>query len=215
VTLYVDGAQAATTALLSLSSYTSYSGYWHLGYAPTATTGLTSSYFGGSLSDFVVFNASPIPNPPPTTNPPSASAFATFASNATDWWPLNDSGSTTFTGTLPVVGVGSGTSASAACKSLDLGWSFTSPSGSATSSAVSLYSWIATPASISTVGAPGVGNTQSAAITVSHDGLYDPYVAGLHLWVPMTSAISVSLGTRWSLTFGWTPSVSTTIIPTT
>lgn len=213
VTLYVDGAQKATTPLISLSPYTSYSGYWHVGYAPTATTGLSSAYFGGSLSDFVVFDGSSFPTA--TTNPNSSSSFATFAANATEWWALNDSGTTTFTGTLPVVGAGSGTTASAACKSLDLAWSFTSPTGNATSSASSLYAWVVTAGTTSAVGAPGPGTTQSATLTLTHDSAYSSYVSGLHLLVPMTSTISITPGTRWSLAFGWVPAATTTIVPTT
>jgi hypothetical protein len=213
VTLYVDGAQRVQTPLISLTGYTTYSGYWHVGYAPTATTGLTTAYFGGSLSDFVVFDGSSFPTA--TTNPTTSTTFATFATNATEWWPLNDSGTTTFTGTLPVVGAGSGTTASAACQSLDLGWSFTSPNGTASSSTSSLYALVATAGTASAVSAPGPSATQSATLTLSHDASYNAYTAGLHLWVPMTSAISVTPGARWPLTFGWTPSVTTTIIPTT
>jgi hypothetical protein len=213
VTLYVDGTQRAQTPLISLTSYTPYSGYWHLAYAPTATTGLTTAYFGGSLSNFVVFDGSSFPTA--TTNPTTSTTFATFAANATEWWPLNDSGTTTFTGTLPVVGAGNGTTASAACQSVDLAWSFTSPSGHATASASSLYAWVATAGTTSAVGVPGPSATQSATLALTHDASYNSYVAGLHLWVPMTSTISVSPGAHWSLAFGWTPSASTTIIPTT
>lgn len=213
VTLYVDGVQRAATPLISLSPLSSYSGYWHAGYAPTATTGLTTSYFGGSLSNFVVFNGT-VPTAPPAYMGTSLT-FAAFAANATEWWPLNDTGTTTFTGTLPVVGAGFGTTASAACKTLDLGWSFTNPAGSATSAASSLYAWVATPGTTTTaVGAPGPGATQSATLALTHDASYDAYVAGLHLWVPMTSTISLTPGAKWALVFAWTPSATTTIIPT-
>jgi hypothetical protein len=213
VTLYVDGTQQAQTPALNLTGFTTYSGFWHAGYAPTATTGLGTAYFGGSLSDFVVFDGSSFPIA--TTDPTSVGAFATFATNATEWWPLNDSGTTTFTGTLPIVGAGLGSTASAACKSLDLAWSFTSPSGNATSTASSLSAWVATSGTTSAVSAPGAGATQSATLTVSHDAGYNAYVAGLHLWAPMTSTISVTPGAHWGLTFAWTPSAATTIVPTT
>lgn len=210
VTLYVDGTQVATTPLISLSPFTAYSGYWHLGYAPTTTTGLSTAYFKGSLSNFVVFDGSSFPTP--TTVPTSASSFATFATNATEWWQLNDSGVTTYNGTLPAVGAGSASpAASAACKSLDLGWSFTSPSGTATSATTSLYTLVTSGAS--SVGAPGPGLSQTATLTSSHDAAYNSYVAGLHLYVPMTSTISTLPSNKWPLVFSWTPSATTTIVP--
>lgn len=209
VTLYVDGVAGPTTPLLSLSPYSSFSGYWHLGYAPTSVTGVTP-YFKGSLSDFVVFNGGPYPTA--TTLPSSSTAFSTFATNATEWWPLNDTGTTTYTGTLPVVGVGSGTTASAACKSIDLGWSFTSPAGTASTASTSLYTLVTTGASA--VGAPGPGASQNASLALSHDATaYNSYVAGLHLWVPMTSMISTLPGNKWPLRFSWVPAASTTIVP--
>lgn len=208
VTLYVDGTSRATTPLLSLSPYSSFAGYWHLGFAPTSKTGVTS-YFKGSLSDFVVFNGSSFPTA--TTVPTSSATFSTFATNATEWWPLNDTGTTTYTGTLPVVGAGSGTTASAACKSIDLGWTFTSPSGTASSSSTSLYTLATSGAS--SVSAPGPSSTQNAALALAHDAAYNSYVAGLHLWVPMTSTISTLPGNKWPLTFSWTPSPLTTIVP--
>lgn len=210
VTLYVDGTQVASTPLLSLSPFTTYSGYWHLGFAPTATTGLSTAYFKGSLSDFVVFDGSTFPTA--TTKPTTAAAFATFATGATELWPLNDSGTTTYTGTLPVVGAGSGTTASAACKSLDLGWSFTAPSGTASSTSTSLFTLVTSGAAA--VSAPGPGSTQSATLALAHDAAYSSYVAGLHLWVPMSSTITTLPGNRWPLTFSWTPTATSTIVPT-
>lgn len=210
VTLYVDGTQVATTPLISLNPFTSYSGYWHLGYAPTATTGLTTAYFKGALSNFVVFDGSSFPTA--TTVPSSASAFATFATNATEWWPLNDNGVTTYAGTLPTVGAGNASpAASAACKSLDLGWTFASPTGTATTSTTSLYSLVTSGASA--VGAPGPSLSQTATLALSHDAAYNAYVAGLHLYVPMTSTISTLPGNKWPLSFAWTPSATTTIVP--
>ena len=208
VALYVDGTQVVSTPLISLSPFTSFSGYWHVGYAPVATTGLTTAYFSGSLSNFVVMDSPSFSDP--TSYPNSAIAFSVFSGNATERWQLNDTGTTTFTGTLPTVGAGSAT-ASAACKSVDLGWSFTSPTGTATSSATSLFAWVA---GTSAVSAPAAGTTQSATLTLSHDTSYNSYVAGLHLWVPMTSTISATPGLQWGLTFSWTPAAGSTIIPT-
>lgn len=211
VTLYVDGTQAAQTPLVGLSPYTAYSGYWHLGYAPTATTGVSTAYFNGSLSNFVVFDGSSFPTA--TTVPATAAAFATFATSATEWWPLDDGGVTTYNGTLPSVGAGSASpAASAACKSLDLGWSFASPSGTATSSTTSLYTLVTSGGSA--VAAPGPGSSQTATLALSHDAAYNAYVAGLHLYVPMTSTISTLPANKWPLAFSWTPSATTTIVPT-
>ncbi|HWU32998.1 MAG TPA: hypothetical protein VN108_08990, partial [Marmoricola sp.] len=103
-----------------------------------------------------------------------------------------------------------GTTASAACKSMDLGWSF-SPGGTATSTTTSLYSLVT--AGGTAVGAPGPGASQTATLALSHDSAYISYVAGLHLYVPVTSTISTLPGNKWPVTFSWTPTASSTIIP--
>lgn len=216
VTLYVDGSNVASTSGISLSGtggLQSFTGYWHLGWAPltskTYGSGL-SNYFAGSLSNAIVLNTASAPAPP-ATNPSTQSAFNTAFSSPTDQWVLTDTGTSTYTGTLPVVGAGSGTTASGACKSLDLGWTFVSPAGTATSASTSLFTLVTTGAT--SVSAPGAGATQTATLALAHDAAYNSYVAGLHLVVPMSSTVSVLPGNAWVLTFSWTPGNSTTIEP--
>lgn len=113
--LYVDGAlQASATGTTAAYNYT---GYWHLGWGseldgtPAWTGTPTSAFFNGDLAGVAV-----IPSQLGTT------VLATFTSNVaalyattsqasynsaisayspTSYWPLNDSGQTAFTGTVP------------------------------------------------------------------------------------------------------------------
>ncbi|GAB3763002.1 hypothetical protein FB382_001329 [Nocardioides ginsengisegetis] len=194
-TLYVDGASVASVGGAGLGGGSS-TGYWHLGWSPlsarTYGTGL-SNYFTGSLSNFVVFHASPAPDAVP--NPSSQTAFDTFASSATEQWRLDDTGTTTFGGNVP------GTTASP-CTMFDVTWSFTSPASTPVSGLA-----LATFAdnSFRPVAAPGAGGSQSSALTVSRGSTYDPDVAGLRLYVPISWTVeSVPTGSSWSLAFAWT-----------
>ncbi|HEX7740738.1 MAG TPA: LamG-like jellyroll fold domain-containing protein [Marmoricola sp.] len=223
VSLSVDGTSATGLGLSALSANT---GYWHVGWGDfTSVTNAPSSwYLNGALSGAFLISGTALSNgalglgattPTPTQlyNASSASAYSTLVKSGspTDFWMLGDSGTTTFTGSLPVVGAGNASTASAACKSVDLGWSFTNPSGTATSATTSLYTFVT--AGATAVGAPGPLSTQQATLTLARDSAYNAYVAGLHLFVPMTSTISTLPGNRWPLTFSWTPGPYTTIVP--
>jgi hypothetical protein len=194
VTLYVDGAQQATTPLVSLAAMSSYQGYWHLAWAPTAVTGLGSAYFGGSLSNFVVVNGGSIPDGSTLGKPATQAAFNTATSAATDHWVLDDTGTSTFGGTLP------GTM-TAPCAQVKLDWTFTNPTGTAAS---------ATPLSTfadgtwHAVAAPGPGTTQTSTVTLRQGTGYSTDVAGLHLYAPLSHRVQTTpTGSTWSRTLTW------------
>lgn len=207
VTLYVDGAQQATTPLVSLGAYTVYSGYWHLGWAPTALTGLSTAYSSATVSDFVVFNGSTFPTA--TTKPATQAAMDTFATGATEYWKLGDTGTTTYSGTHPVIG------STSPCASIDIGWAFTSPAGTGAASGTRLSTFA--DGTWTTIPAPAAGSSQTSTMTVSRDAGYNSYVAGLRLhpqfsWRVQTNTTSTwNAAIAWSQTFGWTDATAVII----
>jgi len=192
-TLYVDGVSAGTGGGL-LVGYGADTGYWHLGWAPTTVTGLSSAYFTGSLSEFVVFDNAGAPAAPSTAQRASQAAFDTWAASATDRWPLGDSGTTTFAGPYPVIG------ATSPCTMLDLTWMFANPDGTA-ASGIRLSAFATGAAHTVTAPAPGV--TQTMTISTARDPTYDAYVSGLHLYAPLSLTVGTSPASAWMLTFSW------------
>ncbi len=194
VELWVDGAQVASTPLLSLSPLSSYGGYWHLGWAPTSVTGLASAYFDGSLAQLVVLDGATPPAGSSLGKPATVAAFnAAIASSVTEQWPLDDSGIATYTGSLPVIG------ATSPCTMVDVEWSTASPSGTISTggtklSALADASWHAVPA-------PAPGASQTATITLSRDATWNSYVAGLRLYAPLEHRLTAGAG--WTATFSW------------
>jgi hypothetical protein len=194
VTLWVDGAQQATTPLLSLSPLSSYSGYWHLGWAPTSVTGLATTRLTGSLSNFVVDDTGAIPSGASIGAPATQTAFDAAIGTVTDHWPLDDTGTTTFGGTLP-------STMTNPCAKVDLAWGFTNPSASATTT---------TPLSTfaddtwRSVAAPPLGGSQTSTITVRRGTGWHVDLAGLRLYAPLSYRVqSVPVGSPWRQTFTW------------
>jgi hypothetical protein len=194
VTLWVDGVEQASTPLLSLAPMSSYSGYWHLGWAPTAVTGLATAHLAGSLSHFFVDNTGAIPSGATIGKPATPAAFTTAIGTVTDHWPLDDTGTTTFAGTLPAT-------MTAPCSKVDVAWAFTNPASSAAS---------LTPLSTFADGtwrpvtAPAAGETQTSTITVRRGTGWHPDLGGLRLHAPLSYRVrSVPVGSSWSQTFTW------------
>ncbi len=110
--LYVDGALAATTVTGTTSAW-NYTGYWTLGWGseksatPAWTDTPTSAYFTGTLADFAVIPSQLTLSQVGTLYAATASqsvynaAVATFA--PTSFWPMNDVGSTPYSGALPTL----------------------------------------------------------------------------------------------------------------
>ena len=191
VSLSVDGGTPVTAT--GLFGYNTVNGYWHLGWGSTALTGGSTAYFTGSLSNLVAFNSGTAPARPTALQLASQSAFTTWASGASDHWVLGDSGTTTYTGTQPVIG------STSPCTYLNVVWSFTGPAATAVTSR-SLAAF-ATGASFPVGAVPGPGVTQTSSIAITRAGSYNAYVAGLRLYVPVT--YEVRAGGTWPLTFTW------------
>lgn len=192
VVLYVDGTSVDST-LLSFLPFDSYDGYWHLGWAPTSVTGLGTAYVAASLSNFVVINSNP-PSGSSIGKPATQADFNSRTSTSTEHWVLDDSGTTTFSGTLP-------SSMTSPCGMVTIAWATTNPAGTVTAatplSTFADNTWHA-------VTAPGPGASQTSTITTARGSGYNTDISGLHLYVPLSHRVqSVPTGSSWQQTFTW------------
>ena len=113
--LYVDSQAVVSTAL---TSFDSYSGYWHIGWNPVSgwTGAPTNLTWNGSLYGLAVIpSVLSAANVTTLYNETSSSAYASAISGfaATDYWALNDTGTVPYTGTIPAL-------AAAACPSVQI-----------------------------------------------------------------------------------------------
>ena len=103
--LYVDNAPVVSSA--TVTSAQSYSGYWHIGWSNAAsgwTDPPSSAYFIGSLAGIGV-----LPTALSATSIAALYASTTFSSYSSlvtssapsAYWPLDDTGTVAFTGTIP------------------------------------------------------------------------------------------------------------------
>jgi Concanavalin A-like lectin/glucanases superfamily len=213
VTLYVDGAQQATTPLLGgLAGYTSYPGYWHAGWAPRATTGLTTDYFRGSLAQLAVLDTSPAPTGTTLGKPTTQMAYSSaIATSVSEFWPLNDTGTSTFGGPYPYT-VSSSTNP---CSLVNVSWGFTNPTtcgwspNSLTAACSdppvsSLAAFVS--AGAQTIASPAPGATQTSTIKLSRGAGYDTtFLPGLRLYAPLTFKATSG---GWVNTFTWAAATS-------
>lgn len=197
----VDGTQVvadtqSNTVVVggSSSSLSATAGYWHLGWAPSSKTGLSTSYFNGSLSDFLVWNTPNAPGAPTATNLASQSSFSSWAGSPTEWWPLDDAGTTTYAGSgLPA-------SMSSPCGQVTIAFSFSSPNDTIASQTLAAFA----NGTARTVAAPDAGATQTMSISVGRAPDYNADIGGLHLYVPLHIVETTKpAGSSWALTFGW------------
>jgi hypothetical protein len=106
LSLDVDGTTVTSTAITSATSYT---GYWHLGWAGDSgwTNPGTDEYLAGSLYGVSVYGTV-LSSTALTTleDAASASAYATDVTSDTPTgdWLLSDSGTVPYTGTIPALG---------------------------------------------------------------------------------------------------------------
>ncbi len=106
LSLDVDGS---TTTSTTITSATSYTGYWHLGWAGSNgwTNAGATEYLNGSLFGVAVFGtALSSTNLTTLEDESSLSAYKSKITNLspTAEWLLSDSGTTPYTGTIPVLG---------------------------------------------------------------------------------------------------------------
>lgn len=198
-TLYVDNAAGVTG--LGLAALTGGNAYWHLGWAdftgvgsPPAST-LTGSLAGAFATGSTVSSASRTS----LFGAASSSAYATLVlalTGVAHFWPLTDSGTSTYSGTLPVIG------ATSPCTMLDIGWSTTAPAGTVVTAGTKLSAFA--DGTWHTVAAPAPGATQTSTISLSRDATWNAYIAGLRLYLPLAHRVQAAPGgSAWSATFSW------------
>jgi hypothetical protein len=203
-TLYVDNA--AGVSGLGLAALTGGNAYWHLGWAdftgvasPPAST-LTGSLAGAFTTASTVSSASRTS----LFGAASSSAYATLVQGLTsvaNLWPLTDTGTTTYVGTMPVIG------ATSPCTMLDIGWATTSPAGTVVSAGTKLSAFA--DGTWHTVAAPAPAGTQTSTISLSRDATWNSYVLGLRLYVPFGHRVQAApAGGTWTATFSWAASTA-------
>ncbi len=198
-TLYVDNASGVSA--VGITALTGGNAYWHLGWAdftgvgsPPATT-LSGSLAGAFVTAATVSSATR------TTlfGTASASAYATAVlglSGIAQFWPLTDSGTTTYGGALPVIG------ATSPCTMLTLGWTTTTPTGTIASSGTRLS--VFADGVWHTVAAPAPAGSQTSTFVLSRDATWNAFVAGLRLYLPLSHRVQAAAsGTLWVTTFSW------------
>ena len=203
-TLYVDNA--AGVSGVGLTALTGGSAYWHLGWAdftgvgsPPAST-LTGSLAGAFATTSTVSSGSRTS----LFGAASASAYATLVlglSGVVHLWPLSDTGTTTYSGSLPVLG------ATSPCTMLDIGWATTSPAGTVVTAGTKLS--VFADGSWHTVAAPAPAGTQTSTISLSRDASWNAYIAGLRLYLPLGHRVQAApAGSSWSAVFSWAGSTA-------
>lgn len=191
VTISVDAKPVGspTTSAL-LGSLSSYSGYWHAGWALNSPA---AGYFAGSLAGFMVDDSGSAPTSISTV--PTSYAFDT---KDTQLWTMADSGGS-FDGTT-VGGVYTGTaypsSAANPCSSVSVTWTLTNPAATIASGAT-----LASLNTAQTAADPDPGGVQTSTISLSHASGINSYLIGLIVYAPVVSTYSV--GTNWQVSFAW------------
>ncbi len=194
VSIYVDSSAAgSSTVLLSLA--TGFAGYWHAGWSPISASPWNSgtpNYLKATLADAAVFNT--------TLSAATVASLATSSSQA-NWlsrvtaagaissWPLGDDGTTSYTGSLPVIGTTS------ACTFVDVAIGGTGyciyPNAIGTACAAPA-SKLSSLASSGPFAFTAIASTASKLVTstTQADAAYatscSTYCPGLHLLLPMT-----------------------------
>jgi hypothetical protein len=194
--LYLDGV--ATVASVFNPSMLGATGFWHVGWLDT--TGLagapTSATLTGTLSGaFATSSALTQANVTGLNGAPSAAAYSTAVlalGGEQHLWMLGDSGTTTYTGTLP-------SAMTAPCSQVDVAFSFTSPTASIAQQSLTAFA----NGTANTVAAPVPGNTQTMTVSLSRGASYDATVAGLHLYAPLTFTEKTAPTSAWALSFAW------------
>jgi hypothetical protein len=207
ITIYVDGSQAAQS--LSVSLLTGYTGYWHAGWSPV---GSGSAYLAGDLADAFVVDGTAL-NSTQVSTLHAAGSQTTWNSDlstdgASESWGLADSGTTTYSGTLPVIGT------TDPCSMISIAVGATSfciySPGSTTSACVTptgssntLAQWVAAGAQ----SFPATTTTASATITTTliRSSTYNTtFMPGLRLYVPVILTEKLTASSPWYTTLSWT-----------
>ena len=194
-TLYIDGAQVATTTRTNGNGAESTTGYWRIGESRTnVADGWTGNgeFYTGQLSEAMVFptalSATQVSALYAAT---SQSGLTTLVSSdgAIHFWPLNDSGLQTFAGPYPVLNSTSPCTGVRATVGTATRCVFpASASACPAQSSTNLLSGLLSAGSLSLT-ASAVGTPQTLTTTLSDDtgnNYNTGYDVGLHLLVPIT-----------------------------
>ncbi|MFV0459942.1 MAG: hypothetical protein ACK5MT_14350 [Actinomycetales bacterium] len=185
----------STSILLSSNS-----GYWHLGWGDFTRVSQApqSPSLVGSLAGAFMLTT---PISPATESALLATAsgadYTGLLSDAAHLWMLDDDGTGTWSGELPVLG------ATPACQGLTVAWSGTAPVAEITPS-TSLDDFA--DGSWRTVAAPDPGGTQLTMLSYVRGPTWDPYLAGLWLRTPIQHRVHPAGATSWTLEFSWSDS---------
>lgn len=198
-TLYVDNA--AGVSGLGLSALTGGNAYWHAGWGDFtgAANAPTSAYLTGSLSG--AFLAAGTISSGSVVNlygAGSAAAYSTTVQGlfaATHLWMLDDTGTTTYGGSLPTIG------ATSPCTMVDLAWTFASPAGTVSAAGTKLSAFA--DGTWHAVTGPGAAASQTSTVTLSRDATWNAYVAGLRLYAPLSHRLSAPSSSNWTHTLTW------------
>ena len=194
--LYVDGTNASGN---TINAGTGGTGYWHLGWLDTTgvagapgSAALTGTLTGG----FVTSSAVTAANVTALNAAASAAAYKTSVLALTGiqhLWMLDDTGTTTYAGTLPAT-------MTAPCGQVDIAFSFTNPAASIAVQTLAAFA----NGSATTVAAPGPGTTQTMTVSLTRHTGYNTDISGLRLYAPLTLNEKVPAPSTWSLSFTWT-----------
>ena len=195
--LYVNGAGVTNATYTTAKSYT---GYWHLGWnytsgwtgAPTPTT-FTGSLYGISVLTSAITSANVTTLYNETSRANYASALSLFGES--HFWPLNDSGTVPYTGSIPALGA-------AACPSVQV-------SIQETRSSTSTCIYPSSVSACSTTGALSAFTTapmalppttaSSTSIVIGMKVTATPVAGAIYLHVLPTIVFTSTLGS-WSAT---------------
>lgn len=188
LTIWVDGATAATIVAGALNTTT---GYWHTGWAPVGGTG---RFFTGSLSGFTLDTDGAINAPAgkPTSYTPG-----------TELWRLDDSGggydgsnlSGVYTGTTAFGG------SNDACAAVAATWPLLGVAGT------SLRALVAAGAKPATFPAPAASTAAPLTLATAQ---VPATLKGLLVYAPVRADYRV--GTAWTLALTWAANVSTVAV---
>jgi len=188
LTLYIDGAQVATSTFSAATVAENTTGYWRVGQARSNENYPgAGQYFNGSMSNFTV-----IPAPITAAQVSALNTAGTQANyqnqartlGATHHWKLDDSGLVPYTGTLPG---NAGNPCAHVRITVGLASSCVYPAATTCPALSSTYT-LATLATAPALNLPVVnsGASQVLTTTLARDTSYNAnYDVGLHLLVPI------------------------------
>jgi hypothetical protein len=200
ISVYVDNTAAGSNAAL-LGLATGFVGFWHAGWSPVSIapwSSGTTNYLTGSLADMAEFpsalSAATVAGLAGSSSQAAWNSAITTA-GATGSWSLGDSGTSAYTGTLPVVG------ATSACSFVDVaigGTAFCVFPTSLTTACAAPASKLSTLAAGGPYSLPPIQSGLSVAIAIitARDSTYATtcatYCPGLHLLLPTTVTESLA-----------------------